>query len=368
MFNPTIVKNCLKTAVTLEGNIEKHAPTYLVEDILADAFPMDAEFATKVLKVIEGSIDKMLYEVLNKKKITTLVKSVIADFKLFDGRADFENKNANLGRFCFIQFTPKNNEDVVLTLKRVSFQIDMAAPDLKLYLYSDDNPNEALKVLETAYTANRGVQWFDTLTNTDAALNLPPLNDDDTTYYLGYYESDLPPAAQSIKKVINFTEGPNCSSCAGNATNIQYFKTRTQYVDIKIGYVDAQNLNGIELPNMDDAIYVDKNNFGMNIDANMTCDISAFICGNKQIFIEPLAMQAAIDFLNIIVHSERDNIEMQKAAQGALFLLNGSSENNYNGLYKQYGKMIDALDIDMSSFNAACLPCSKKPSIVKRYV
>src|SRR6188474_3217896 len=153
MFNPTTVKDCLKTAVSLEGNIEKHAPTYLVEDILTDAFPKDADFDAKVLKTIEGSIEKMLYEVINKKKLTTLVKSVIADFKLFDGRADFENKNANLGRFCFLQFTPKNNEDVVLTLKRVSFQIDMAAPDLKLYLFTDDNPNEALKVLETPYTA-----------------------------------------------------------------------------------------------------------------------------------------------------------------------------------------------------------------------
>lgn len=369
MFDLASVTNCLKTTVTIDGNIGKYAPTYLNQSVLTDAFPKTAVYADYLQNVINGSISKMLFEVVNKKKITTLIKSVIADFKLFDGRADFENKNANTGRFCFIEFKAKNNEDIVLMLKRISIQIDTASPNFKWYLYCDDTPNAAVKVLNVPYTLNKGVQWTDTLTNTDASLNLPPLNDDDTTYYLGYYESDLPPAAQSIKKAMDFTNGPCLSGCPGQETNARYYRIRVQYVDIKIGYIDAQNLVGdLSLPDMDNAVYVDKNNFGMNIDANVTCDISNFICSNKQIFTEPLALQSAIDLLQVIIHSERDNIDLQKAQQGALFILNGNADNNFQGLYKQYDKMIAALDVDTSGFNKSCLPCSKLPGITKRYV
>lgn len=367
MFNPTEVHQCLDSLVSLDANISKHAPTYLNSAILTNAFPIGATVNDEINKVIKGSVDKMLYTVINQKKINTLVKSIIADFKLFDGRADFDNKNANTGRFVGLRFKMHANQDLVLTLKRVSFQIDMVAPDLKLYLYSDDTPSEALKVIETPYTANRGVQWFDVLTNNDTNLNLPSLSDDETYYYLGYFETDLPESAQSIKKAMNFTEAP-CGTCQGMEQQRTWFKARTLYTEIQPFYVDAQHLNGIELPDMNNAIFVDRNNFGMNIDANIQCDISDFICQNKQLFIEPLALQSAIGLLEVIIHSERDNIELQKAQQGCIYILNGNSDNNFNGLYKTYNKMIDALDIDMSNFNKACMPCSKKPGIVKRYV
>lgn len=368
MFNNEIVQACLLPIVTLEGNISKHAPTYLNEDILTKAIPVAADFDAYIEKIISGSIDKMLYSVINSKKINTFVRSVIADFKLFDGRADYDNKNANTGRFCFLEIKAKNNEDLVMILKRVSFQIDTACPDLKLYLYSDNQPSQALKVIPLDYAAGLSVQWFNTLTNADAALNLPSLSDDDTTYYLGYYETDLAPGAQSIKKVTDYTTGPCMTGCPGQERNAAYFKTRVQYINMKIGYVDAQNLNGVALPDMQNAVWVDRNNFGMNIDANIICDISEFICSNKQIFIEPLALQAAIDLLNVIIHSERDNIDLQKAQQGCLFALSGNADNFGMGLYKVYAKMIDALDVDLGGFNKACLACSKKPGIIQRYV
>ena len=368
MFDLATVTNCLKTTVTIDGNIGKYAPTYLNQSVLTDAFPKTAVYDDYLQNVINGSISKMLFEVVNKKKITTLIKSVIADFKLFDGRADFENKNANTGRFCFIEFKAKNNEDIVLMLKRISIQIDTASPNFKWYLYCDDTPNAAVKVLNAPYTNVKSVQWLDTLTNTDVNLNLPPLNDDDTTYYLGYYETDLPPAAQSIKKAMNFSEAP-CSTCPRMDQVRSWYKTRTQYVNIRIGYIDNQNLpNDLSMPDMDNAVFLDKNNLGMNIDANISCDISNFICSNKNIFIEPLAMQAAIDLLQVLIHSERDNIDLQKSLQGCIYILNGNSDNNFNGLLKQYDKMIAALDVDTSGMNRSCLPCSKLPGIVKRYV
>lgn len=368
MFQNSIVQACLLPIVTLDGNISKHAPTYLNEDVLTKAIPTTAVFNTYIQKIISGSIDKMLYSVINQKKINTLIKSVVADFKLFDGKADYDNKNANTGRFCFLEIKAKNNEDLVMMLKRVSFQFDTACPDLKLYLYSDNSPVTALKVIPLNYTTPLAVQWFDTLTNGDTNLNLPSLSDDDTTYFLGYYESDLAPGTQSIKKVVNFNEMPSCSSCSSNQAQVTHYKTRVQYIDMRIGYVDAQNLDGVALPDMQHAVWVDRNNFGMNIDANIICDISEFICSNKQIFVEPLAMQVAIDLLNVIIHSERDNIDLQKAMQGAIYALNGNQDNYFMGLYKVYNKMIDALDVDISGFNKSCLSCVKKPGIIKRYV
>lgn len=356
MFDNQNIHACLDNCVTLD-DAAKYSMQYINDAMLSKVFSQYEDYQTKIFHVTQGAIDKVLYAVVNKKKIAENVKSVLDDFQLYDGRADFDNKNSNLGRFVGVKFTLKANNDLSVLINKVSFQLDMPSPDLKLYLFSDDSPT-AISTTPCNYNAGRAVKWFDT----DIRLS-----ESTTNYYLGYFETDLAEGAQSIKKVLDYVGGySTCQTCGYNETTARYYQARVKYVDIQPFYIDADNLNGVELPDMTYANYVDQNNFGMNIHATVGCDITDFLCRNKSLLREPIAIQMAIDLLTAIMTSQRDNVQVEKAKSEIAYLLNGDKTQYSKGLYGQLDNAIDALSFDLSGINKVCLPCAKKPGLVYR--
>ena len=353
MYNPTTIHECLDTLVSLD-DASKWSTQYLNTTVLTKAFPANDILDESIAAVLKGSVDKLMYQVYVKKIAGENVKSVLADFMLFDGRADFNNKNANTGRFVGLRFIPKVNNDLSITITKVSFQIDMVCPGLKLYLFSGDQP-EPLKTIDCPYQQSRGVQWF--------ALSEPLILSGNSDYYLGYFEADLG-SGQSIKKTIDYVNGSACTSCNHSSMTNTFYQTRSKYVDMQPFYVE--NPTDRELPDMDDAIEVNQNNFGMNIQASINCDISDFICRNSGLIREPLSLQLAIDLLTVIQTSERDNSHLEKAKQLISYLLNGDKDAGHYGLFYKLDKMIDALTFDLSGINSVCLACTKRPGMKYR--
>lgn len=297
---------------------------------------------------IKSSIDKLLQAVFVRKKLNSLVKSVLDDFYLYDGRADFNNKNANNGRFVGFRISLNHLKDIAVNVGRISFQIDTPSPDLKLYVYNTSDPNP-IKVIPIDYNQDRAVKWFD--------LEAVNLTSPDGDYIIGYYESDLPAGAQSIKKETNLVDMPYCSSC--NGRDYQLFKKRSKYMSIQPFYVDASNLNGTELWDESVEVYQERNNYGMNLLMTASCDLTDFIIRNKTLFAETLANQAAADILLAMQYSTNDNQLNQKIKAELNYALYGNKENYNKGLIADTEKSIGALSFDLSSLNPVCLPCNE---------
>ena len=103
-------------------------------------------------------------------------------------------------------------------------------------------------------------------------------------YYIGYYESDL-----SINnEAIDTRKG--CGSCGGSV-----LKKYAPYVDIKPFAVDANHtyLNK-DLFDTDAVGYTDQT-FGLSGSINVTCDVSALFCDNKQLFATALQKKVVIN-------------------------------------------------------------------------
>lgn len=349
MFNNETVHSCLDNVASIE-DAQKWCPSYLTYAILDAAASEDIDMGTALARVAKGAVDKVLYSVVNRKKINETVKSVLSDFQLFDGRADFESKNSNTGRFVGLMFTLRANQDLQVLIDKVAVQFDMPCPNMKLYLFSDDQP-EALSVTPINYTGNRGVQW------NSVKLNL---SNNTTTYYLGYFETDLG-AAQSIKKKLDYVNGyAGCSTCGQNSNTNAYYQARSKYMTIQPFYVDSSYLDGIDMPIMNNMVMVDQNNFGLNLHMSAGCDISDFLCRNAALLTEPLNLQFAIDALGLIMMSTRTTAILEKAKQDIAYVLSGDKTQYNKGLNGELEKMIDALNIDLSSINEVCLPCAKK--------
>lgn len=309
----------------------------------------------QLLDSIASSIDKTIQSVFIRKKLNSLVKTIVDDFRLYDGRGEVTNKNANNGRFVGFKIMLHQEEDLVVNLPKIAFQFDLPCPDLKLYLFNTSQL-EPVAVIPFNYNQAGIVKWFNT------TLSLQAFEDGD--YILGYFESNLAPGAQSIKKETNLVSPQLCGTC--NHTDFKLFKTRSEYMDLQPLYVEASHLNGTELWDESYEVYLEKNNWGMNIQFTVNCDLTDFIISNKMLFAEALSKQAAADILLSMQFSSLDNQQLMKLKSQLNYALYGNKENFNKGLIADAEKAIAALDFDLSNLNRVCLPCNESKTIGRK--
>ena len=315
----------------------------------------------QLLLSIDGSIDKLVQSIFIRKKLNSLVKTIVDDFRLYDGRSEVINKNANNGRFVGFGFNLKQPADLTVVIPNISFQFDLACPDLKLYLFNTSQ-SAAVAVYPINYNQPGVVKWFDLVKLFNGGINLSSFADGD--YKLGYFEGDLAPGAQSIKKETNLVHQEACGSCGG--TDYDLYLRRSRYLDMQPFYVDAANLSGTDLWDESTEIYVEKNNWGMNLQLSIHCDLTDFICRNRMIFVEALALQATTDILLAMQYSGNDNQVLQKLQSRVNYAVNGSKDNFNLGLAKETDNAIKALDFDLSGLDKQCLPCNDQRLIGRR--
>lgn len=337
------------------------------ESLIDENSPDDIEDTTKwekinvysdhLIKSIRSSIDKCLQQIFVKKKVNSIVKTIIDDFRLFDGRAELSNKNANNGRFVGFKISPHQKSDVIVKLPKVSFQFDQACPDLKLYVYhtSQEVP---VTILPLNYDQPGIVKWFDCNLSVGAFL--------EGDYIIGYFEGDLSVGAQSIRKETNLVHQEYCGSC--NSSDYNAYVSRLKFMKLQPFYVDQENLDGINLWNEDNEVYVEKNNWGMNIQFSAQCDLSDFLCRNKMLLADAISKQAAVDILMAMQFSTNDNQVVQKLKSQVNYALYGDKVNYNRGLIADAEAAMDALSFDLSGLNKDCLPCNESRIIGRKVV
>lgn len=306
----------------------------------------------QLLDSIASSIDKTLQAIFIRKKLNSLVKTIVDDFRLYDGRGEVTNKNANNGRFVGFKMLLHQGEDLIIRLPRLAFQFDAQCPDLKLYLFNTSQL-EPVKVIPFNYNQAGIVKWYTLDRSTEISLG----SFDDGDYIIGYFESDLAPGAQSIKKETNLVDPKLCGTCNSNDFNL--FRKRSNYLDIQPFYVEASHMNGTELWDEQYEVYLERNNWGMNIEFTINCDLTDFIISNKMLFAEAISKQAAVDILKTMQFSGLDNQQLQKLKSQINYAQYGSTENMNRGLVAEVDKSIAALDFDLSNLNRVCLPCNE---------
>lgn len=355
MYNPSSVQDCLTPTVTL-ADAYPYAPTYMDDAIIAASIPSGGDQPTILANILKGSVTKLMGDVIRIKKLTNNVKSVIDDYSLFEGRADVGHKNANQGRFVGLMIKLVNNSDIGVNIFKIAFEADMACPNLNIYLFHSDS-NDPINVTSFNYDTPLSVKWL------TVTLAFPAT---DGIYYLGYFESDMATGAASLKKTLDYVNQPTCTSCNGNYYT-QYMK-RVKYMNIQPFSVDSNNLNGTELFDTGKLNYTDFNNWGLNIKCTVTCDISEFVCRNKQLFYDALSMRYCLDILGYLLMNTRNNAILEQIKDGIIFLRDGDKTNDTKGISLKYEEIIEALNVDLSGFNEMCLPCAKQSYIKRGYI
>jgi hypothetical protein len=128
--------------------------------------------------------------------------------------------------------------------------------------------------------------------------------------------------------------------------------------------VPYSKLSGQNLPSVEDMIWDEANNFGMNLSITVRPDLTELVTNNLSILTYPLGLQFAVDSLEYMLYNPatRINASQINASQAALnYALNGDSESR--GIVQELKDAINALAEDLSGISAA-LP-ENKPSGIR---
>lgn len=298
----------------------------------------------------------LVNDFVTRKKYERIGKSLLDMQELYRGAGMISNTVVKESRFVGFQIDFTNSHGLMLRIDKLGFQ-SSATGEVTFYLYNTSQVEAIGEYTVTLDTANN-FEWFDL---TEAIIGyMRDNNDASSSYYFGYYEDDLT-NGQAIRKEFDISAAP-CGSCS--STNTDLYNAWSAYTAIRAIYVENSYLDdGRELFDLNGVKPHDNTNWGMNLKISVLCDITPMLLENKSLFAPLLSKRVSLELLDKIAFTTRMNTIADKTRRLAMADLD---DNPKSGSYlAKYYKELDAMVVDFSGFNSACLPREDKHRRIK---
>nr|DAY69373.1 MAG TPA: hypothetical protein [Caudoviricetes sp.] len=305
----------------------------------------------------KASIQKAISRYCNEKIAQGTYKTLCENRTLFDGTgrlADIVKNKKNLVGF---EIVPIRAKGVTTKINKIGLQFtELGEYTLYLMHSSMDAP---VKIIKLNKIRKNSIEWF--------SLNdiyLPYQGDDNDaggSWYLCYFQSELPEGSQAIRKDKDWSKEP-CGSCSRK--ELLAWMAWSKYVEVHPFYVNEELVEIEEEPHLWDVEnnqYTYDNNYGLNLEITVACDITDFIIEQRMLFQDIIAKQVAVDMLrefayNANVRTNRHSINASRL--DILYEVDGdSSSMKKSGLSYQLDMAFKAINISTQGIDRVCLPC-----------
>lgn len=305
----------------------------------------------------KASIQKAISRYCNEKIAQGTYKTLCENRTLFDGTgrlADIVKNKKNLVGF---EIVPIRAKGVTTKINKIGLQFtELGEYTLYLIHSSMDAP---VKIIKLNKIRKNSIEWF--------SLNdiyLPYQGDDNDaggSWYLCYFQSELPEGSQAIRKDKDWSKEP-CGSCSRK--ELLAWMAWSKYVEVHPFYVNEELVEIEEEPHLWDVEnnqYTYDNNYGLNLEITVACDITGFIIEQRMLFQDIIAKQVAVDMLrefayNANVRTNRHSINASRL--DILYEVDGdSSSMKKSGLSYQLDMAFKAINISTQGIDRVCLPC-----------
>lgn len=305
--------------------------------------------------VFKNAIDETVQQVFRRKKLSRQTKTLLQNQRLSDGVGGFNDRVVNEGDLVGVQFYLKHRNNIKAVIERIGLQL--TGPDtLNMYVYHSSQV-EPIATVAITHTATGSLQWH----TANVEINfLSDSYDAGGAFFIMYDQNDL--GTQAIRKRHNWHIKP-CSYC--NRRDIDYFNLYTQYLYLHTVRVKAVDRNAVVSTNMWDiekTEYVPDNNFGLNFEWTVQCDLTRFIVQHKQVFEYALRDMTIVKLLESMINSTRQNGLDEKVRTLARAELQ-STHIGGMGLASKLEKQLDEVDFEISALDSTCMPCNKKTGL-----
>lgn len=305
----------------------------------------------------KASIQKAIARYCNEKIVQGTYKTLCENRTLFDGTGRLVDTVKNRKNLVGFEIIPVRAKGVTTKINKIGLQFTEPG-EYTLYLMhsSSDIP---VKVIKLTKTQKNSAEWF--------SLNdvyLPYQSKDTDTggsWYLCYFQSELPEGSQAIRKDKDWSKEP-CGSCSRR--ELLAWMAWSKYIEVHPFFVNEELIDteeNVHLWDVDNNQYTYDNNYGINLEVTVSCDITDFIIEQRMLFQDVIAKQVAVDMLkefayNSNVRTNRHSINASRL--DILYEIDGdSSSMKKSGLSYQLDLAFKAINLSTQGIDRVCLPC-----------
>ena len=306
----------------------------------------------------KASIQKAIARYCNEKTAEGTNKPLCESRTLFDGTGRLVDTVKNKKNLVGFEIVPVRAKGVTTKINKICLQFTKAGEYILYLMHS--SMDEPIKTIKLTKVRDNSAEWF-----TVDDLYLPYQSEDNDaggSWYLCYFQSELPEGSQAIRKDKDWSKEP-CGSCSRG--ELLAWMAWSKYLEIHPFFVNEELINiedeSLHLWDVENNQYTYDNNYGLNLEVTVSCDITDFIVEQRMMFQDVIAKQVAVDMLrefayNSNVRTNRHSINASRL--DILYEVDGdSSSMKKSGLSYQLDMAFKAIKLSTSGIDRVCLPC-----------
>ena len=295
------------------------------------------------------------------KQLDKETRNLLERRTFFDGagriRATLQNNHKLVG----FEIVPVRAMGVTAKIEKIGLQMTGGTGVVRMYLFHSSQI-DPIKTLDLNFTVtNGGFQWF--------PLNdcyLPYISDKNNAggaWFLCYNQDELPAGMEAINVSKDWSREP-CGTC--NMGSVEVWRELTKYLQVTPFMYNAPETFA-EYPELWDiayTMYTRTQNYGLNCEITIGCDLTDFIISQRQIFQTVIQRQVAAIALRTLAMNP--NVRVNRNQSNAtrmdiLYELDGNTSGvRPGGLGYDLKKSYEALQIDTQGLDRICLACNNR--------
>lgn len=295
------------------------------------------------------------------KQLDKETRNLLERRTFFDGagriRATLQNNHKLVG----FEIVPVRAMGVTAKIEKIGLQMTGGTGVVRMYLFHSSQI-DPIKTFDLNFTVtNGGFQWF--------PLNdcyLPYISDKNNAggaWFLCYNQDELPAGMEAINVSKDWSREP-CGTC--NMGSVEVWRELTKYLQVTPFMYNAPETFA-EYPELWDiayTMYTRTQNYGLNCEITIGCDLTDFIISQRQIFQTVIQRQVAAIALRTLAMNP--NVRVNRNQSNAtrmdiLYELDGNTSGvRPGGLGYDLKKAYEALQIDTQGLDRICLSCNNR--------
>lgn len=304
-----------------------------------------------------ASIKKVVTKFIESKVEGLETRNLLDRRTLFDGAGRLNDRIQGTNRICGFEIVPLRSGGITMKLEKIGMQFTGNTGDITFYLFHSSKSEPVWSQTFNYNKTNGTFMWFDL-----ADVFLPYISDDTNSggsWYLVYNQRELPAYMEAINFARDWSREP-CATC--NKGNVQLYREMTKYVQISPFCVDVEEDWEPALWDIQDNIYTNTQNYGINLQFSIGCDLTDFMTSQRNIFASVVQKQVTTDCLRALVLNPDVQVNRVQANAGRddiLYELDGNGQG-IKGLQGELDKAYKALSFDTRGIDRVCLTCHNR--------
>lgn len=303
------------------------------------------------------AITGMVQRFVTEKSLLKESKALLERRTFFDGSGRLANTVRNGQRLVGFEIIPVRSMGVTAKIERIGLQMTGATGKVRVYLFHSSQV-EPMQVADLEFTkTNGGFQWFDVHDWFMPYISMA--NDSGGSWYLVYDQAALPEGMEAVNVTKDWSREP-CGTC--NIGSVEAWRELTKYLQISPFRVTSSTTfeQYPELWDIAENVYTNTQNYGLNVEVSVMCDLSDFIIRERNIFATCLQKEMAARVIRMLAMNPnvRVNRNQSNASQfDLLYEVDGNPQGRETGLGKELRDAYAALDINTRGIDRICLTC-----------